>query len=130
MYGIKSKPVFSFTGIYKVHTWCTSSLCGFTDTVASERYSKLTYRSKIEERATMRMHKPDIQSETSQGSTSSPHHRRVGGSEKISLSQKDHFFVEIKLLKSNATIPESSSLFKLHPLLGSDGLVWFGLVAE
>ena len=44
----------------------------------------------------------------------------------ISLLQKDHFSVEIKSLKGNATIPESSPLFTLHPFLDSDGLIQVG----
>ena len=41
----------------------------------------------------------------------------------ISLSQKEHFSLEIESLKGNATIPESSPLFTLYPFLGSDGLI-------
>ena len=43
-----------------------------------------------------------------------------------SLSQKDHFSLEIESLKNNSLPPESSPLFVLHPFVDADGLVRVG----
>ena len=44
----------------------------------------------------------------------------------IFYSQQDHFSPEIGCLRLNSTIPESSSLFPLHPFIDSNGLVRVG----
>ena len=44
----------------------------------------------------------------------------------ISLSQRDHFCLEIESLKNNSITLESSSLFVLHPFMDSSGLVRVG----
>ena len=44
----------------------------------------------------------------------------------ISLSQRDHFCLEIESLKNDSITPESSSLFVLHPFMDSSGLVRVG----
>ena len=44
----------------------------------------------------------------------------------ISLSQRDHFSLEIESLKNKSLAPESSPLFVLHPFVDSDGLVRIG----
>ena len=44
----------------------------------------------------------------------------------ISLSQKDHFFLEIESLKNNSITSESSPLFMLHPFVDSNGIVRVG----
>ena len=43
-----------------------------------------------------------------------------------SLSQKDHFSLEMESLKNNSLPPESSPLFVLHPFVDADGLVRVG----
>ena len=44
----------------------------------------------------------------------------------ILYSQQDHFSPEIESLRLNSTIPESSSLFPLHPFIDSNGVVRVG----
>ena len=44
----------------------------------------------------------------------------------ISLSQKDHFSLEIESFKNNSIVSESSPLFVLHPFVDSNGIVQVG----